>query len=69
MVFDNKLKKRGKNMKKIINLICRCVGLGMGVAVVVLNILEKLNINTAITMLGIGLFAIALSLIESKEEK
>ncbi len=56
-------------MKKIVNLICRCVGLGMGVAVVVLNVLEKLDVNSAITMLGIGLFAISLSLIESKEEK
>lgn len=55
-------------MKKIVNLICKCVGLGMGVAVVVLNILGKLDINNAITMLGIGLFAISLSLIESKEE-
>jgi len=56
-------------MKKIINLVCRCVGVGMGGAVVVLNILEKLNASSAITMLGIGLFAVSLSLIESKQEK
>lgn len=56
-------------MKKIINLILRCVALAMGVAVVVLNILGNIEVNSAITMLGIGLAAISISFIDDGKEK
>jgi hypothetical protein len=43
----------------IINLILRALALAMGVAAVVLSVLETAETGTLITLLGIGLFAIA----------
>lgn len=56
------------NLKQIINLICKAVGIGMGIAVVVLNILDKLQGNDAITMLGIGLACLSISLLPNNSE-
>ena len=55
------------NIKQIINLACWAIGVGMGIAVVVLNILNELQVNDAITMLGIGLACISISLLSNKE--
>ena len=56
------------NIKQIINLVCKAVGVGMGIAVVVLNVLGELQINDAITMLGIGLACISISLLPNNKE-
>ena len=41
-------------------LICRAVGLAMGVAVIVLSVLKQLDLNTAAGMLGVGLTALSI---------
>lgn len=51
------------NKKGIINLIFIAVGVGMGIATVVLNLITDLQTDTAITMLGIGLACLGLSLL------
>lgn len=56
------------NIKQIINLVCQAIGVGMGIAVVVLNILDKLQGNDAITMLGVGLACISISLLSNNSE-
>lgn len=56
--IEIKNKKREK-INKLIKLICNAVGLAMGVAVIVLFILKKLDTNNAIIMLGIGLFSVS----------
>lgn len=56
--IEIKNKKREK-INKLIKLICNAVGLAMGVAVIVLFILKKLETNDAIIMLGIGLFSVS----------
>lgn len=56
------------NIKQIINLICKAVGVGTGVAVVVLNILGELQVSNAIAMLGIGLACISISLLPNNKE-
>lgn len=38
----------------------------MGVAVIVLNILDKIDIKTSIILLGIGIFCIGLYLLDDK---
>ncbi len=53
-------------MNKKINLIFRCVALAMGVAVVVLRILNKLDNTTAVTLLGIGIVALSITQIDNK---
>ena len=54
--------QRSNTMKKnLIRLICNAVALGMGVAVVVLNILGNLATSTALTLLGIGVAVLGLA--------
>ena len=43
-----------KNVMDLITLIFKAVALAMGVAVVALSIMNEVDTNTAITMLGIG---------------
>ena len=64
---DNPYIKKN-NIKQIVSLVCRAVGIAMGVAVVVLNILNKLQVSDAITMLGIGLACISISLLQNDKE-
>lgn len=56
------------NIKQIINLVCKAVSVGMGIAVVVLNILDELEVSNAITMLGIGLACTNISLLSETSE-
>ena len=55
-------------MKKIINLIFRAVALAMGVAVIVLSVLKKLDQEAGMLLLGVGLACLAVSLFENKNE-
>ena len=43
--------------------------MAMGIAVVVLNIIDELQIKDATSMLGIGLFCIGLSLISKHKDQ
>lgn len=54
--------QRRIDMKKnLIRLICNAVAIGMGVAVIVLNILGTLTSGTALTLLGIGVAVLGLA--------
>ena len=44
-----------KSIREIISVICKAVTLAMGVAVVVLSCMGSLEVQTAVTLLGIGL--------------
>ena len=48
------------NSKSIISLILRGVAIAMGVAVVVLGIIGGATVESLVTLLGIGLFALAI---------
>ena len=62
-------KKENPNtkMKDLINLIFKAVALAMGIAVVVLNILNQIDVKSSIIMLGIGLVCMAIYLLDNKE--
>jgi Zn-dependent membrane protease YugP len=62
-VADQATKENPMN-KNLFEIICKAVALGMGVAVIVLNILGTLSVNTGLLLLGIGLTALALSDLE-----
>ena len=51
----------------IVSLVLRAVALAMGVAVVVLNILGAADADTLVTLLGIGLFSLALDSLNRKK--
>ena len=48
------------NSQSIINLTLRGIALAMGVAAVVLGILGTATVDSLLTLLGIGLFSLAL---------
>ena len=58
-----------KKINAIIDLVLKAVSLAMGVAVVVLGILGTAEINTLITLLGIGLFCLGLSALDQVNEE
>ena len=62
-------KKENSNtkIKDLINLIFKAVALAMGIAVVVLNILNQIDIKSSIIMLGIGIVCIAIYLLDNKK--
>ena len=49
--------KRGK----IFDIALKAIALAMGIAVVVLSVLDKVEIKPAISMLGIGLACLAIT--------
>ena len=62
-------KKENSNtkMKDLINLILKAVALAMGIAVIVLNILNQIDVKSSIIMLGIGIACMAIYLLDNKE--
>ena len=59
-------KPAAKKAADLIPLICKAVTLAMGVAVVVLSVLGELDTGTALGMLGVGLAAAGLALLNQK---
>ena len=55
-----------KSFRAITSLIFRALTLAMGVAVVVLSCLGALEVQTAVTLLGIGLACAGVALLERR---
>jgi hypothetical protein len=53
-----------KNVSEIVTLVFKAVGLAMAVAVAVLNVLKVGTVETSITLLSIGLFCVAMTLLD-----
>ena len=62
-------KKSNNKLKDLINLIFKAVAIAMGIAVVVLNILNEIDINNSVIMLGVGLACIGIYLLDDNENK
>ena len=54
--------------KNIVSLALKGIALAMGVAVVVLNILGSMTADTAFSLLGIGLCALAIAALQKEEQ-
>lgn len=59
---------KGGRLTKSVALVLRCVAVAMGVAVAVLSVLRKVEVNDALCMLGVGLAALAITQLPQKEE-
>lgn len=57
-----------KKIDEIIDVAFKGVALAMGIAVVVLSIMKQIEMESAITMLGIGLTSLAITSFPKKEE-
>ncbi len=55
-----------KSIREIISVIFKAVTLAMGVAVVVLSCLGKLEVQSAITMAGIGLACAGVAMLQKR---
>ena len=62
-------KKTSDNSKDLIGLIFKAISIAMGIAVVVLNVLEKVDVKSSLVMLGIGLTSIGIYLLDKNESK
>ena len=56
------------SINKTIALIFKAIVVAMGIAVIVLSVLEKIDLYSGFIMLGIGLACTGLSLLQKKEE-
>ena len=55
-----------KSIKEIVSTVTKALTLAMGIAVIVLSCMGQLGVQTATTMLGIGLASAGISLLEKK---
>lgn len=51
---------------KLINLILKAIPLAMGIAVIVLSVLKKINVSSGMGMLGVAVLSIAIYLFKNK---
>ena len=54
-------RRRGGKISEIVDLALKGVSLAMGVGVIVLSLMNKLEANEAISMLGLGLACLAVT--------
>ncbi|WP_302826189.1 helix-turn-helix domain-containing protein [Anaerofustis stercorihominis] len=65
---NNEISKTDKsNIKDTIMLVFKCLGLALAVAVLVLNIIGKTNVNDSITLLSLSLVCIGITLLNKEQ--
>ena len=57
-----------KDISKLVDLVFKGVGLAMGVAVTVLSLLQEIDTQSALGMLGIGLVCLAITQFQKEVE-
>ena len=57
-------KKENNKINEIVNIVLIGIGLGMGICIIVTSILKQIDMNNAITMLGIGISCLAIYLLK-----
>ena len=62
------MKTSTKNVSAIISLVLRAVAMAMAVAAIVMSILGTVEADTLITLLSIGLFTLALDVLDRGPE-
>lgn len=60
--------KQSGKINEIIDVAPKAVAMAMGIAVTVLSILNAMDLNTGMSMLGIGLACVGISLLNDKKK-
>ena len=68
-LVNTQSKKENKKIDEIVNIVLVGIGLAMGICVIVTSILKQIDMNNAITMIGIGMSCLAVYLLKNKNEK
>lgn len=66
MQFKKEASAPQKSLKEIIDIIFKAVALAMGIAVIVLSVLNKLAVESGMVLLGIGMACTGISLFNNK---
>lgn len=67
MQLKRKAETSTKSINEIVGLVCNALAVAMGIAVTVLSILNSLDVESGIMMLGIGLTFAGISLLKNRE--
>ena len=68
-IKDESQDETKKDVTPMIHIIMKAIALAMGVGVVVLSILKKLDVNSGMGMLGIGLICLAVTSLTKKDDE
>lgn len=68
-LMQMKTESQKKDITPMVHMIMKAVALAMGVGVVVLSILTELDVNSGMSMLGIGLSLLAMTSLVKKEDE
>ena len=61
-------KKDNSKVDEIVNIALLGVGLAMGICIIVTSVLKQIDMNNAITMLGIGMSCLAIYLLKNNRQ-
>ena len=62
-------KNENNKIDEIVNIVLIGIGLAMGICIIVTSILEQIDMDNAITMLGIGISCLAIYLLKNRDDK
>ena len=62
-------KKEDNKIDEIVNIALIGIGLAMGICIIVTSILKQIDMNNAITMLGIGISCLSIYLLKNRNDK
>ena len=68
-LLNGQIKQDNSKVDDIINVSLIGVGLAMGICIIVTSVLKQIDVNNAITMLGIGLSCLSIYLLKSNKKK
>lgn len=68
-LLNAQTKQDSSKVEDIINIALIGIGLAMGICIVVTSILKQIDMNNAITMLGIGMSCLSIYLLKNKKDK
>ena len=68
-LLNAQVKKQTNKIDDIVNIALIGVGLAMGICIIVSSILNQMDTNNAVIMLGIGMSCLAIYLLKNKDNK
>ena len=68
-LLNAQVKKQTNKIDDIVNISLIGVGLAMGICIIVSSILNQMDTNNAVIMLGIGMSCLAIYLLKNKDDK
>ena len=68
-LLNAQVKKQTNKIDDIVNISLIGVGLAMGICIIVSSILNQIDTNNAVIMLGIGMSCLAIYLLKNKDNK